>query len=393
MPEGVTDTPTAGSYAIALVGGGGHDLATFSFPVSFTPDWAQGASLESVPFSFLVPWQAGTTRIVLRHDGVELATLAVTANAPTVALTAPNGGALSGQQMISWTGADVDGDPLLYTVQYSPDGGANWTLLAMDLVATSLSWDTSQSPGSTDGRIRVTATDGVNTGSDTSDASLSLANHNPSAEIALPTGGSTFLQGYAVALAGGGFDLEEGRLGDDRLTWRSDRDGVLGNGEELTVATLSPGSHVLTLTAQDSPGAEASATTNLTIVATGQPDVRLSADAIAFQPDVLTTGHEAAVIVTASNVITDTLCTVGFYNGDPTSGGVLIDSQPVRLPPDAPKSVIAAWQPAAPGSYTIFARVSGCDPPESNTANNVASKPVTVAAPAVKPVYLPLVLR
>ena len=47
-----------------------------------------------------------------------------------------------------------------------------------------------------------------------------------SAEIALPTGGSTFLQGYAVALAGGGFDLEEGRLGDDCLTWRSDRDGV-----------------------------------------------------------------------------------------------------------------------------------------------------------------------
>ena len=159
------------------------------------------------------------------------------------------------------------------------------------------------------------------------------------------------------------------------------------------MATLSPGSHVLTLTVQHSPGAEASATTNLTIVATGQPDVRLSADAIAFQPDVLTTGREAAVIVTASNVITDTLCTVGFYNGDPTSGGVLIDSQPVRLPPDAPKSVIAAWQPAAPGSYTIFACVSGCDPPESNTANNVASKPVTVAAPAVKPVYLPLVLR
>ena len=51
MPAGVTDTPTAGPYTIALVDGGGHDLATFSFPASFTPDSAQGANLESVPLA------------------------------------------------------------------------------------------------------------------------------------------------------------------------------------------------------------------------------------------------------------------------------------------------------------------------------------------------------
>ncbi len=394
MASGITDTATPGPYAVALVDGAGHDLATFSFPVSFTPEWAHGASLESVPFSFVLPWQAGTARIVLRRGGVELAALAVTASAPAVTLIAPNGGALSGQQEISWTGADVDGGGrLLYTVQYSPDGGANWTLLAADLDATTLSWDTSRSPGSTDGRIRVTATDGVNTGSDMSDAGFSLANHPPAATIALPAAASTFLQGYGVALSGWGFDLEDGPLGDDRLTWRSDRDGVLGNGAELTVANVSPGSHVLTLTARDSQGAEASATTNVTIITAGQPDVRLATDAISFLPDAPVAGRAAGVFVYAANVITDTLCTFEFYNGDPAAGGVLIDSQPARLPPDAPKSVMGEWQPATPGSYTIFARVSGCNPPESNTANNSASKPVTVAAPGVRSVYLPILLR
>ena len=51
------------------------------------------------------------------------------------------------------------------------------------------------------------------------------------------------------------------------------------------------------------------------------------------------------------------------------------------------------WQPANAGPHTIFVRVSGCDPAESSTANNSASKTVTVVEPPLTYTYLPLILR
>ncbi len=38
------------------------------------------------------------------------------------------------------------------------------------------------------------------------------------------------------------------------MTWSSDRDGALGEGEQLEVSSLSPGWHTLTLGATDSSG-------------------------------------------------------------------------------------------------------------------------------------------
>jgi hypothetical protein len=394
LSNGITDTPAAGEYAVALMDGAGHDLYTFSFPVSFSPAWDPTSTLESVPFSFVLPWQQGAARIVLRGGGVELASRVVSSTPPTVRVITPNGGgALAGQQEITWSSEDLDGDQLLYTVQYSPDGGIHWTLLAVDLAANSFSWDTSLSPGGTNGRIRVAASDGANTGSDVSDFGFSLANHPPSAAIALPADGNTFLQGYEVALQGEGLDLEEGALEGDRLTWRSDRDGALGNGQALAVNNLSIGHHVLTLTARDSQAAEASATRSVDIVATGQPDVRVSAGDINFWSDPPLTRQTTDVVVNAANIITGALCTFEFHDGDPAAGGTLISTQVASVDPNMSKSVVAHWQPAAAGSHTIFVRVFGCNPPESNTDNNAAARSVIVAEPPTRDLYLPLIVR
>ena len=48
-----------------------------------------------------------------------------------------------------------------------------------------------------------------------------------------------------------GTDAEDGPLAGPALAWRSDRDGFLGEGEDLPVSTLSPGRHVITLRATD----------------------------------------------------------------------------------------------------------------------------------------------
>jgi hypothetical protein len=51
-------------------------------------------------------------------------------------------------------------------------------------------------------------------------------------------------------------DPEDGAIAADALQWSSDRDGTLGSGATLVVPglALSPGPHVITLTARDRDG-------------------------------------------------------------------------------------------------------------------------------------------
>ena len=46
-------------------------------------------------------------------------------------------------------------------------------------------------------------------------------------------------------------DLEEGALSGQNLRWRSSLEGDLGTGNELLLRRLQPGTHEITLTAQD----------------------------------------------------------------------------------------------------------------------------------------------
>jgi hypothetical protein len=49
------------------------------------------------------------------------------------------------------------------------------------------------------------------------------------------------------------------------MTWTSDRDGLLGSGSPLSVTTLSPGTHIVTLSADDGDGHVATETVRLTV--------------------------------------------------------------------------------------------------------------------------------
>jgi len=60
-----------------------------------------------------------------------------------------------------------------------------------------------------------------------------------------------------VFLRATGYDAEDGPLGPGAYTWRSDRDGALGSGDEIVVDALSQGWHSITLTARDSDGRSA----------------------------------------------------------------------------------------------------------------------------------------
>ncbi|MCA9964095.1 MAG: hypothetical protein KC423_07630, partial [Anaerolineales bacterium] len=180
---------------------------------------------------------------------------------PTTQTTWTAGGTGS----LSWSGSDADGDPLTYDVYYSADYGQSWTLLAVGLAETTYEADVDSLAGSSDGRFRIVANDGLNIGYAETPAAIIIPNKAPFVTLANPLDGSEFVPGGLVVLVGSGTDLEDGNIPDEKLVWSSDRQGELGYGSSLPIATLEPGTHQITLTATDSYGISSSETVSIFI--------------------------------------------------------------------------------------------------------------------------------
>lgn len=86
----------------------------------------------------------------------------------------------------------------------------------------------------------------------------------PVVEITSPANGSNYLAGETVSFAGSATDSGDGDLSAD-ATWTSSRDGLLGSGGELNIATLSVGPHTITFSATNSAGLTVTDSVSLTV--------------------------------------------------------------------------------------------------------------------------------
>jgi hypothetical protein len=216
---------------------------------------------EEADVSFIMPWVDGTNKILLLHGTDVLDQVDVSPNPPVVNFTNPVSAVswpAGSTQTLQWTGNDIDGDSLSYSVSYSSDGGTSWVLLVAGLTTTSLDVEVDALAGSTDARFRVIATDGVNTAFDETPAPIDIPNKAPMVVIIEPSDEAVFNPGALVVLKGSGTDLEDGNLPDEALHWTSDRQGSLGIGPSIPLTTLEPGWHEITLNVVDSLGIPAS---------------------------------------------------------------------------------------------------------------------------------------
>jgi len=244
-----------GAYSIELQDGNQQVLSARRFDVQIVPDLPDtGRFYQTLPFA------PATARVVVKQGETVLATRDVSEHSPSVTVIAPNGGEswpVSGTQVISWMASDADHDPLFFLVQYSYDGGQTWETLASDVTEDHLEVDAALLPGSDQARVRVLASDGINTSADQSDDSFRVARKDPVLFITGVDDNGIVELGSVLNLIANTIDLDAGALSDQDFIWRSDRVGILGTGPRLEVPAdlLPPGPHQLTLTIPGRQGA------------------------------------------------------------------------------------------------------------------------------------------
>ncbi len=170
---------------------------------------------------------------------------------PTITLISPGAGMVAGADFDArWRAADPDGDPLLFTVQYSRDGGKEWmtlvagrpltpTLGVFSLPIHSASLPGTTAPGS---KIRVAVSDGLN-----SAVAESGVFHVPArqldAAIELPAADRPAESGTTLRLRGAAHNPNTGEILRDGLTWKVvvDAHEVEATGHDVAIGGLPSG--------------------------------------------------------------------------------------------------------------------------------------------------------
>ena len=253
-PQGNYDYAGEGPYSLELQDASG----TVLFARRFDPTGGnQGLGHTVDRFHEIVPFVPEVQRIVFRHGDTVLRVVELSLHHPQVTVLSPNGGEVwgaAGTQTITWQAEDEDGDPLVAHVLYSFDGGESWEPLAVNVHGNQCVVQGGALPGSDQVLVQVRVSDGVNVGTDQSDATFRVSRKPPTAFLLQPQDGTTVRPGTSVVFSGLATDPEDGPVPVESLTWTSDLDGALGTGGDVVVDTLSNGKHRITLMATDSDG-------------------------------------------------------------------------------------------------------------------------------------------
>jgi hypothetical protein len=238
------DAGTAGDLRVELVGSGGATLLSHRVHTHKT------SGTRDLSFHDFIPWKPGTRKIIIRNDVGVLGERRVTARAPWVRNVRVTASRPSDRLSISWAAGDADGDALTFSVFYRPSDKDPWVPIGNRLDRPSFTFDASLLPGTRTGRVRVRATDGVNSTEVDAIGTFQVPDKTPIVGIFHPSQRSRVGACAPVELVGTAYDPEDGMLPAEALRWTSNRDGDLGSGRQLK-SRLSAGTHTITLTAQD----------------------------------------------------------------------------------------------------------------------------------------------
>jgi hypothetical protein len=179
------------------------------------------------------------------------------AKAPRVTIDPVRPGQQGDTVRVRWRAQDLDGDPLLTTVQYRTSPKEQWQTVALDVEADAVDIPSLALSGSRTGQFRVVTSDGLSFAQAISPV-VALPDHDIEPGFfglvgdaeSFPLVGAQNLTLEAFA-----YDIEDGNI-SDKITWRLGRKTLVGDGESFPIFadSLPEGSHLGTLSVTDSAG-------------------------------------------------------------------------------------------------------------------------------------------
>ena len=234
-------------------------------------------------FLIPVPDDSDNIRQIVVWDGATmLASQTGSPNAPVVSGVGVMGtnGTFTGMGplTVSWFASDADpGNQLMFTIQYSTDGGVTWDTLETDWTGQSYTIDSGFLSAATQGQLRIIATDGFNNSDPAYSGNFTIPNHPPKLSLNEPMGGMLFVGDQQIFLDASALDAQDGLLDGANVQWTSSRDGLLGSGAALNFEAdaLSEGAHTITVTGMDSLGLTNSASVQIFVLRDLPPQLSL----------------------------------------------------------------------------------------------------------------------
>ena len=150
-----------GDWSVALRDANNAILSRYPF----SPTWGvnDDTQRDVLAFRYRIPDLPGVAKIDLVGPNGVLDSLTLSANPPTVTITAPDPDTpievVDGQVAFAWIGSDPDGGEIRYSTFYSADEGESWSFGAFEQSESQTTMKVDQEAGTH--MFKVTATDGV----------------------------------------------------------------------------------------------------------------------------------------------------------------------------------------------------------------------------------------
>lgn len=238
---------------------------------AFVPRTVDGTLVASAEIVELA-----TQKVLAQRSRSDNAPTAVIQSVGTVALQpeqAKDDGrgpaAMTGVVRVEWTASDPDGDALTHHLLYSRDEGGSWLPMGVNIVGGSLEFDASQVPATVGNSawFKLVTSDGFDSvESPVMEGAALGAGSPPAVHLVSPNNIAMHRQHAPVLLHASAWDLEDLMLPDASIAWTSSIDGDLGTGREFILDTLSPGTHVITVTGVDTDGMSSSRSVTMSVV-------------------------------------------------------------------------------------------------------------------------------
>ena len=273
----VPATNSTSDYAMQIFDSHQSLLLTIPFlPAIPHPDWPAPDTGTNGQFFVWVPFVPDIHSIKVLHGTKVIGSVTAPSHSPMIQLNYPKGGETFSNQAfnVEWTASDVDSNALSYEVEFSPNGGTNWQVLTIDWPTNSYPVNPANLAGTTNGVIRVIASDGFNS-SFAQSRPFTVATQPPSVIIEQPGNNSVFTANQEIHFIAEASDLQDGQLSGTNLIWNSSVNGFLGVGPDLVLlpANLKEGMHFITATAIDSKGLTSSSSINISVAHNLPPTV------------------------------------------------------------------------------------------------------------------------